>query len=175
MSWLERLNDRQTRRLGRQLQRNAVDAGHLAQTHVSQFARQAGGIAGRSAQQLADYGQRRAHQLADYSQNEGADYVREHARRYAARAGDVAGQLARYGRHKGSDLVRDRAQHYAHQASEVAGQLADYGRHEGAILAQAAAVRALRAGRAIKADPLPVVVGAIGVVLLANLLFGRRI
>lgn len=170
MSWLERLNDRQNRRLGRRLRRNALDVGHLAQTHLSQFARQAGGIAGRTVQQLADY-----------SQHEGADLVREsahryadRAQRYAAQAGDVAGHLAHYGRHEGSDLVRHRAREYASRANDVAHQVADYGRHEGAVLAQAAAVQAVRAGRALRADPMPVIVGAVGVMLLANLLFGHR-
>lgn len=75
-------------------------------------------------------------------------------------------------------LARDHLQQFAHDAGEVAGrathELADYARAEGAVLASAATREAVRAGRAIKADPVPVIVGIVGAVLLANLLLGRR-
>ena len=76
------------------------------------------------------------------------------------------------------DLTKDQLQQFGRQAGAIAGQaahqLADYGRHEGEILAHAAAVQAARAGRAVKADPVPAIVGAIGIALLASLIFGRR-
>ncbi len=159
MTWLERLNDRDTRRLGRSLQRNAAEIRGAAQDHLTQFAHRANDVASRTA-----------HQVASYGRHEGADAVRS----YASRAGDIAGQVAHYGQHEGADLVRQRAEHYADRAGEIAHQVADYGRQEGAVLAQAAAVQALRAGRAVKADPVPLVVGVIGLALLANLLLGRR-
>jgi hypothetical protein len=133
MSWLERLNDRQTRRLARDLRSHAIQTRDLAQDQLQEFSEQARDIA-RSA----------AHQVVDY------------------------------GRGQGGDLIRRRAGEYAHRAGEVARQIAEYGRSEGAVLAQAAAVQAARAGRAVKADPMPVIVGTIGAVLLASLLFGRR-
>lgn len=90
-------------------------------------------------------------------------------------------RLARNVRHtviEARDRAEDYAQRVAHQTSAVAGraahQFADYGRHEGAIIASVAAQQAGRAGRAIKADPVPVIVGAIGVALLVNLVFCRR-
>ena len=133
MPWLERLNDRQTRRLATDLRHSAVQTRDLAQEHFAGFARDAGRIANRTAHQVADYG-----------------------------------------RHEGADFARDTARHYAERAGELAGQVANYGRHEGAILAQAAATQALRVGRAAKADPVPVIVGAVGLALLASLLLGRR-
>jgi len=133
MPWLERLNDRQTRRLTRNLKSYAVQTRDLAQDHLSDFGDQARGLAKTAAHQIVDYG-----------------------------------------REQGGDLVRRQAGHYAHRAGEVAGQIAEYGRNEGAVLAQAAAVQAMRAGRAVKAELRPVIVGTVGAVLLANLLFGRK-
>lgn len=151
MAWLERLNDRNARRLSRDLRQNAYEAGHLAQEHLQDFARDAGTIANRTVQQVADYGR-----------HEGADLVRDRAHRYADIAQDRAQELS------------ERARRYAQLAGGVAGQLANYGRRETEILADAATAQALRVGRAVKADPLPVIVGAIGLALAANLLFGRR-
>ena len=151
MAWLERLNDHNARRLGRDLRHNAYEAGHLAQEHLHDFAREAGTIANRTLQQVSDYGR-----------HEGADLVRDRASRYADLAQDRAQDFS------------DRARRYAHVAGDVAGQLAGYGRRETELLAEAAATQALRVGRAVKADPVPVIVGAIGVALIANLLFGRR-
>jgi hypothetical protein len=151
MAWLERLNQRHDRRLGRSLRRSAAQAGQLAQGHLQEFAREAGAIAARAAQDVAEYGR-----------GEGADMVRERARQYADLAHDRAQGL------------RERARRYAYAAGDIAGQLASTARQEGAIVADAAAAQALRVGRAVKADPVPLVVGAIGMALLANLLFGRR-
>lgn len=47
-------------------------------------------------------------------------------------------------------------------------------RHEAPIIADAAIKQASRMARRAKNDPVPVVVGAIGVVLLASLILGRR-
>ena len=151
MAWLERLNDHNARRLSRDLRRNAYEAGQLAQDHLQDFAREAGSIANRTVRQVTDYGR-----------HDGADLVRERARHYSGLAQDRADELS------------GRARRYAHVAGDGAGQLATYGRREGEILADAAAARALRVSRAVKADPVPVIVGAIGVALVANLLFGRR-
>lgn len=151
MAWLDRLNDRNARRLSRDLRHNAYEAGQLAQSHLQDFARDAGAIANRTMQQVTDYGR-----------HEGADLVRERARHYADVAQDRAQDLSGH------------ARRYAHLAGDVAGQLAGYGRRESELLADAVAAQANRVGRAVKADPLPVIVGAIGVALVANLLFGRR-
>ncbi|MEO8756865.1 MAG: hypothetical protein ABI398_03795 [Devosia sp.] len=114
MPWLDRLNDRQTRRFTRDLRHQAVDTRDMALHRLTQFGHDASHV--------------------------------------ASQAGHAAGDIA------------SRAAHLA----------ADYGRHEGTALAQAATAHALRAGRAMKADPIPAIVGAVGIVLLASLLFGRR-
>jgi hypothetical protein len=151
MAWLERLNDHNSRRLSRDLRRNAYEAGQLAQDHLQDFAREAAAIANRTVQQVGDYGR-----------HEGADLVRDRARHYADVAQDRAHEWG------------DQGRRYAHIAGDVAGQLASYGRREAEILADAATAQALRVGRAVKADPVPVIVGAIGLALVANLLRGRR-
>jgi len=140
MAWLERLDDHNSRRLSRDLRRNAYEARHLAQDHLQDFAREAGAIANRTV-----------HQVSDYGRHEGADLVRDRAHEFG-----------------------DRGRRYAHVAGDIAGQLARYGRHETELLADAAAVQARRVGRAMRADPVPVIVGAIGLALVANLLLGRR-
>jgi hypothetical protein len=150
MPWLERLNDRNARKLAHVLRHNAVEAGQLAQDHWQDFARDAGAIAGRAA-----------HEVADYGRQHGAHLLREQTQRYAG----VADQ---------AHDVGTRARRYAHVAGEAAGELVDYGRREGAALAGAAAAQATRVGRAVRADPVPIIVGAIGLALFANLLFGRR-
>lgn len=103
MSWLERIDEREARRIGRTLQAGAVQTRALAEDHFGQFARQTRAI-----------------------------------------------------------------------AEPVLHQAADYARHEGAVLAKAATRQAARAGRAVKADPVPAIVGAVGIALLANLIFNRR-
>jgi ElaB/YqjD/DUF883 family membrane-anchored ribosome-binding protein len=76
------------------------------------------------------------------------------------------------------DLAQDHLTHFAEQARAIAEprlhEAADYIRHEGTAVAKAAAHQAARASRAAKADPVPVIVGVVGVALLASLLLGRR-
>jgi hypothetical protein len=45
---------------------------------------------------------------------------------------------------------------------------------EGAMLAREAARRATRLGRAVRNDPVPYIVGAIGLALIASFAFRRR-
>ena len=89
----------------------------------------------------------------------------------------LAQQLRRNARQTGV-LAQDHLQHLAHDAGTVAGQaareVARYSRREGSVLAQAAAREAARAGRAFRADPVPMLVGAVGLALLASLVLGRR-
>jgi ElaB/YqjD/DUF883 family membrane-anchored ribosome-binding protein len=103
MSWLERIDERDARRLGRSLVASARETRDIAQDHLTQFAEQARAIA-----------EPRLHEAADYL------------------------------------------------------------RHEGTAVAKVAAHQAARASRAVKADPLPVIVGAVGIALLASLVLGRR-
>lgn len=76
------------------------------------------------------------------------------------------------------DLAQDHLAQFAHQARAVAEprlhEAADYLRHEGTAVAKAAAHQAARASRAVKADPLPAIVGVVGLALLASLILGRR-
>jgi len=159
MSWLERLNDRNTRRLARGLSARTQSVRDVARGHLSHFVDDAGDVAGAAARQAVDYG--RAH---------GAEFARQTLRPYAQRAGRLAAEVVDYGRHDGADTMR----RYAHRAGELASEALDYGRQEGTLLARAATTQALRAGRALRADPVPLIVGAVGVALFANLLFGRR-
>jgi hypothetical protein len=151
MPWLDRLNDRNARKIAHLLGNRAAEAGQLAQDRLQDFARDAGALAGRTANDFADYG--RQH---------GANLLREQARHYA---GVAQGQ---------AHDISSRARRYAHAAGGVAGDLVNHGRREGAMIADAAATQATRAARAVRADPVPVIVGAIGLALFANLLFGRR-
>jgi hypothetical protein len=152
MAWLDRIEDRRTQRLLHDLRRQAVAARDLAQDRLSEFARDAGGLARHAARDVADYGRDTARDAGTYTRQAADDFVHS----------------------DGAQHAREAARYYARRAGEIATQMADYGRHEGTAIAQAAAVRAARAGRAVKADPVPVIVGAIGVALLANLMFGRR-
>jgi ElaB/YqjD/DUF883 family membrane-anchored ribosome-binding protein len=76
------------------------------------------------------------------------------------------------------ELAQDHLAHFARQARSLAEprlhDAADYLRHEGVAVAKAAAHQAGRASRAVKADPVPALVGVIGLALLASLLLGRR-
>lgn len=152
MAWLDRIEDRRTQRLLHDLRRQAVAARDLAQDRLSEFARDAGGLARHAAHDMADYGRDTAREAGAHTRQAADDFVHS----------------------DGAEHAREAARYYARRAGEIATQIADHGRHEGAAIAQAAAVRAARAGRAVKADPVPVIVGAIGVALLANLMFGRR-
>ena len=60
------------------------------------------------------------------------------------------------------------------RAGDVAGYLAEHGRHEGAAIASEAAQQAARLGRTMRRDPVPFLVGAVGLALIANLAFNRR-
>lgn len=103
MSWLDRIDERQARRLARSVQSSAIHTRDMAEDHLSQLARQTRAI-----------------------------------------------------------------------AEPVLHQAADYARHEGAAIAKVASKQALRAGRAVKADPVPAIIGVIGVALFASLLMSRR-
>ena len=76
------------------------------------------------------------------------------------------------------DSAQDHLSDFAHQARALAEpalhDAVDYARHEGVIVARAAAKQAMRAGRAVKADPVPTIVGVVAVALLASLVFGRK-
>lgn len=75
-------------------------------------------------------------------------------------------------------LAHDHLSQFAEQARSIAEprihETIDYLRHEGKAVSQAAAHQAARAGRAVKADPLPTIVGVVGIALLASLVLGRR-
>lgn len=185
MGWLDRIHDRDTRRLAKNLQASALETGGLARDYAGIFARRTGRMAGRAAHRFADYGSREGTVLARQARGLAEDYGTDLAHRAGSLAGHAAHRFADYGSHEGNALARqagglahDYAGEFAHRAGDIAGraarQLADYGRHEGAIIAHEASVRAKQAGRAVRADPLPAVVGIIGVALLASLLFGRR-
>lgn len=76
------------------------------------------------------------------------------------------------------DVAEDHLTQFARQTRAIAQpllhQAADYARHEGAELAEIARKQAARAGRAVKADPVPAIVGAIGLAMLASLVMSRR-
>lgn len=103
MSWLERMDERDARRLARSLTATAAETRDLAQDHLTQFAHQARAIA-----------EPRLHEAADYL------------------------------------------------------------KHEGAVVAKAAARQAGRATRAVKSDPVPAIIGVVGLALLASLVLSRR-
>jgi hypothetical protein len=151
MAWLDHIEDRRTQRLMRDLRRQAIAARDAAQDQLAEIVRDAGGRTRHAANDLANYGRDKAQdavahgrRAADFVQTDGAEHAREAARYYARRAG------------------------------EIATQMADYGRRESTVAAQAAAYHAARAGRAVRADPMPLIVGAVGLALLTSLVLGRR-
>ena len=75
---------------------------------------------------------------------------------------DVSEQVASLARHA-RDVVEPQLKH----AREVV-------RHEAPIIADAALRHASRMARRAKIDPVPILVGAVGIALLANLILGRR-
>ena len=103
MSWLDRIDEREARRVAKAIAAGAMETRDLAEDHISQFAKQARAVA-----------EPRLHEAADFV------------------------------------------------------------RHEGTAVARAAARQAARASRAVKADPLPTIVGIVGLALLASLVLGRR-
>lgn len=152
MTWLDRIEDRRTQRLLRDLRRQGMVARDLAQDRLTEFAHDAGRRTRHAADEVADRGRSTARDAGVYARNAADDFVH----------GD------------GAEHAREAARYYARRAGEIATQLADYGRHEGTALAHAAAVRTARAARAVKTDPLPLIVGAVGFALLVSLLFGHR-
>ncbi|HWA18226.1 MAG TPA: hypothetical protein VG757_04465 [Devosia sp.] len=110
------------------------------------------------------------------------------ARRLGERAGGITAkqldalqrQVAELGAqlgHSGSD-ARDAGYEFARSARHIAGSAAqEFGhlaRHEGAVVARQAAKQALRAGRAVKADPMPALAALIGGAMIARLLAPSR-
>jgi vacuolar-type H+-ATPase subunit H len=85
--------------------------------------------------------------------------VREHA---SDAREDLAERVASLSRH-----LRDVVEPRLEEARELV-------KHEAPIIADAALRQATRVAGRAKADPVPFVVGAVGVVLLASLLLGRR-
>lgn len=152
MAWPYHIDDRRTQRLLQELARQAIVARDIAQDRLGALSRESGHEARRAAHAAAGYGRDAAENATAYGRQVADDFVRT----------------------DGAELAREAARHYARRAGELAIQLADYGRHEGAVLARTAAARARRAGRAVRSDPMPLVIGAVGVVLLASLLLGHR-
>jgi hypothetical protein len=76
------------------------------------------------------------------------------------------------------ELAEDHLSQFAQQARAIAEprlqEAAEFVRHEGSAVAKAAAQQAVRASRAVRADPLPTIVGVVGLALLASLVLGRR-
>jgi hypothetical protein len=143
MSWLERIDEREARRVAKAISAGALETRDLAEDHLTQFAKQARAIA-----------EPRLHEAADYIKHEGSAVAKAAARQ--------AGRATRFAEHA-------RASAEPHLQDAV-----DYLRHEGTAVAKLAARQAGRATRAAKADPLPVIVGVVGVALLASLVLGRR-
>ncbi len=71
---------------------------------------------------------------------------------------------------RATDMIREAR----HRAEPALNQVMDYARHEGDMLADMVGTQMARAGRAVRADPVPAIVGAVGVALLVSLLLGRR-
>ena len=82
---------------------------------------------------------------------------------------DVMDQLASL-----AQQTRELAKHTKDVVEPRYQQARDIVRREAPVIADAALHQALRAAKAARRDPVPVVVGAVGVVLLASLLLGRR-
>jgi len=74
MAWLERIDERQARSVGKALAVGAAETRDLAQEHLSHFARQARAVA-----------EPRLHEAADYLRHEGSE-VAKIAAHQAARA-----------------------------------------------------------------------------------------
>ncbi|MEO6394663.1 MAG: hypothetical protein ABIO40_01975 [Devosia sp.] len=90
---------------------------------------------------------------------------------------DQISDIARHLRASRHDLQSSGSE-FAHAAGRFAGeaaqQFAGLARHEGSVAARIAAKQAVKAGRAIKADPMPAIVGLVGVALLVRLFSGHR-
>lgn len=133
MSWLERIDEREARRIAKAIAAGAMETRDLAEDHLSQFAK-------------------RARAIAEPRLQDAADFVRHEGNAVAKRAAHRARAIAEPRLHDAAGFVRN----------------------EGVAVAKLAARRAGKATRAVRADPLPTIVGVVGVALLASLLFGRR-
>jgi hypothetical protein len=142
MSWLDRIDEREARRIAHKLGQRARATGALARGHLGAFLHEASDLAVDTLQP------RRLAETVGRNARATGELAREHLSAFAHDAGDLA--------------------------TDTAQQLARYGRQEGAVLAAAATRQAGRASRAVKADPVPYIVGAVGLVLLANLVASRR-
>jgi hypothetical protein len=92
------------------------------------------------------------------------------ARRYALALRDQASDRSEEIAERIAELARE-ARHVVEPRLHKATELV---RREAPVFAEAAMKQAGRAARAAKADPVPVVVGAVGLLLVASLVFGRR-
>ena len=76
------------------------------------------------------------------------------------------------------DDVAEQLAALAHHTREVIEprlrEVGELMRREAPVVAEAAKRQAAHMARAAKADPVPLVVGVIGLALVANLIFGRR-
>ena len=92
------------------------------------------------------------------------------ARRYALALREQA--------HDRGDEIAERLAELAREARHVVeprlNKASELVKREAPVIAEAALKQASKAARAAKADPVPVVVGAVGLLLVASLVFGRR-
>ena len=82
----------------------------------------------------------------------------------AREAGRISELLSRYS----SRAQRD-AGHYAHDAGRFAHDLADEAWKQGSVAAKVLGKQALRAGKAVRKDPMPAVVAVAGFACLLSL------
>lgn len=82
---------------------------------------------------------------------------------------DIARQLSSL-RHDLSGVSRAVSRYGSHTAQDVGDQLW----HQGEVLAHKLGRQVRKAGKAVKADPVPAVVAVAGFALFLNLLLGRR-
>jgi hypothetical protein len=82
----------------------------------------------------------------------------------AREAGQISELLSRFS----SRAQRD-AGHYAHDVGRAAHELADEAWQQGAVAARVLGKQALRAGKAVRNDPIPAVVAVAGLACLLSL------
>ena len=95
---------------------------------------------------------------------------RHEARRFALAVRDQANDA----REDLSEHVASLSRHVREVVEPRLKEAREIVRHEAPIIADAALRQASRMARRAKNDPVPLVVGAVGVALLASLVFGRR-
>jgi ElaB/YqjD/DUF883 family membrane-anchored ribosome-binding protein len=66
------------------------------------------------------------------------------------------------------------SRHVGKDAGHAANDLLDQAWHQGEVVAQQLGKQAVRTGRAVRKDPVPIIVAVAGLALLASLLIGRR-